>query len=87
MTTKQETNHFEQGKNDAINYYSSQAYSGLTRNIKAEDAMKLFWPAPTESMSQISTPYPKPIQKWLKGFRKGQAGILTIKSKKQSEAE
>jgi len=77
MTTKQEINHFEEGKHAAVAYYASQGFSGLSRNISAEDAAKLFLPNLRESMMTIATPYPKPRQKWLAGFKKGQAKILT----------
>jgi len=71
-----ETNYFEEGRKDAIAFYSSECFAGFNRNISAEDAMKLFLPALQESMTQISTPYPKPRQKWLAGFRKGQSDCL-----------
>lgn len=77
MTTKPETNYFDEGKQAAVAYYSSQGFAGLSRSISAEDAAKLFLPNLNESMMTIATPYPKPRQKWLAGFKKGQAEILT----------
>jgi len=80
MTTKPETNYFDEGKHAAVAYYASQGFAGLSRNISAEDAAKLFLPNLSESMMTIATPYPKPRQKWLAGFKKGQTEILAIKN-------
>ena len=67
-----EINYFEQGQSDCRAYYTSQAYAGLTRNIKAEQAMKLFWPNVEEAQVMISMPLPKSRQKWIAGFKKEQ---------------
>lgn len=78
MTTKPETNYFDEGKNAAVAYYASPHLAGFTRNVKAKDAIKLFWPTlPVEDI-QMEQPLPKPRQKWLAGFRKGQAEILAV---------
>ena len=81
MTSNRETNHYEQGQHDAIAYYSSPSFAQFTRDVKAEDAIKLFLPVPRESLSQMATPYPKPIQDWLDGFQqvKDEQGVMAWK--------
>ena len=69
-------NYFEQGQKQCREYYASQAFAGLTRNIKAEDAIKLFWPPVDEMLIMVSTPLPKPRQKWIAGFKKQQVELL-----------
>jgi len=68
-TTKEES-FFEKGQRDCRAYYNSQAYAGLTRFVKAEEAIKLFWPPVDEMQIMVSTPLPKPRQKWIAGFKK-----------------
>jgi len=70
-TTKEES-FFEKGQRDCRAYYNSQAYAGLTRFVKAEEAIKLFWPPVDEMQIMVSTPLPKPRQKWIAGFKKEQ---------------
>ena len=67
--------YFEEGRKACRTYYASQAFAGLTRSIKAEDAIKLFWPPVDEMQIMVSTPLPKPRQKWIAGFKKEQAEI------------
>ena len=57
-------------------YYRSQGFSGFTRNVRAEDAIKLFLPPVVEMMTQISTPLPKPRKDWIKGFKEEQTNIM-----------
>jgi hypothetical protein len=64
------------GARAAQYYYHSQAYGSLTRYVKAEDAMRLFWPPVEESMMQVQTPLPKPRRDWIKGFKEEQVNIL-----------
>jgi hypothetical protein len=61
----------EQGRMDFNTYKNSPAYMGFqdAHKIRAEDAMKLFWPPVNESMTQIQSPYPKPRVEWMKGWR------------------
>ncbi len=66
--------YFEQGKEDARRYYTSQAFAALTRGIRPEDAIKLYWPNVEESLMMVSTPLPKPRRDWIAGFREGQRG-------------
>lgn len=70
-------NYFKQGQVDCKNYYTSPAYAGLTRFIKAEDAIKIFWPPVDEMNTQIAMPLPKPRQKWMAGFKNEQTVITT----------
>lgn len=67
-----EVNYFEQGREACRQYYTSQAFASLTRNVKAEQAIKLFWPPVEEALIMVSTPLPKPRQKWIAGFKKEQ---------------
>ena len=76
MAKQEEENYFEQGQRAARGYYKSQAMAGLTRYIKPEEAIKLFWPNAEETLMMVSTPMPKPRQKWISGFRKEQMVIL-----------
>lgn len=64
-----------EGVRAAQSYYKSHGY-GYIKNIRAEDAIKLFLPPVKEMMSQISTPLPKPRKDWIKGFKEEQAAIL-----------
>ena len=52
----EEINYYEQGREQCRVYYNSQAYAGLTRAIKAEDAIKLFWPNVDEMQIMVSMP-------------------------------
>jgi len=84
MTTNPETNYFEEGKHAAFAYFTSQGFAGFTRDVKPEDAIKLFWPPLPVEEIQMEQPLPKPRQKWLAGFKKGKAEILAIKDEKVS---
>ena len=68
--------HYLEGVRAAQLYYNAQAYAALTRNIRAEDAIRLFLPPVNEMLTQISTPLPKPRKDWIKGFKKEQTAIL-----------
>jgi hypothetical protein len=57
-------------------YYYSQGYGSLTRNVKAEDAIKLFLPPVVEMMTPISSPLPQSRQDWIRGFKEEQINIL-----------
>lgn len=57
-------------------FYNSAMYAGLTRDIKAEDAIRLFLPPVEEYLTQVSSPLPKPRQDWIRGFKEEQAAIL-----------
>lgn len=65
-------NYFERGKQNCREYFNSQAFAGLTRDIRAEEAIKIFWPPADEQLIQVSMPIPKPRQKWIAGFKKAQ---------------
>lgn len=69
--------HYLEGVRAAKTYYNSQGFAGYTRDIRAEDAIKLFLPPVIEMMTQISMPLPKPRKDWIKGFREEQAAILS----------
>lgn len=71
----EEIDYFKQGRKACRTYYTGQATSNLTKHVKAEDAMKLYWPPIEEYLSQISSPLPKPRQKWIAGFKKEQVII------------
>ncbi len=68
--------HYLIGVRSAYAYYYSSHYAGFDRNIRAEDAIKLFLPPLAEILMQISIPLPKPRKDWIKGFKKKQAVIL-----------
>jgi len=68
--------HYLEGVRAAQCYYNGQAFGGFTRNVRAEDAIKLFLPPVNEMMTQISTPLPKPRKDWIKGFKEEQTLIL-----------
>ena len=70
------TDYFKQGQRDARSYHASQAFTGLSRFLQAEAAMKLYWPPVEESMVMFSSPLPSPRQKWLAGFRQERLTIL-----------
>ena len=57
-------------------YYNSQVFAGYTKDIKAEDAIKLFLSPVKEMLTQISMPLPKPRKDWIKGFKEEQVSIL-----------
>lgn len=65
----------EEGAKAAYSYYYDQAYGPLTRNIKAEDAIKLFLPPVNEMMVQYVAPLPKDRKEWLEGFKEAQIKI------------
>ncbi len=75
-----EIDYFIKGKEDARAYYSSQALAGFTKYIKPEDAIRIYWPPVEESMMMVSSPLPKPRQKWIAGFRKEQLIILAVRA-------
>jgi len=70
---------FEQGRECCKGYYTSQAYAGLTRNITAELAIRMYLPPIEESLVQVAMPMPKDRQKWLAGFKKEQLEYLKSK--------
>lgn len=80
-------NHFEQGQKACREYYASQAFAGLTRGVKAEEAIKLFLPPVDEQLIQVAMPLPKPRQKWLAGFRKEQITVLAELEDKNEKAD
>jgi hypothetical protein len=61
--------YFDQGKQNCTEYYNSHGFSSLTRNIRAEDAMRLFWPPVEEAMIMIERPLDKNRSEWLKGWK------------------
>lgn len=67
--------YYELGRAQCQAHYASQAYTGLSESIPAEEAMKLYWPCVEEQNVQIPMPLPQPRQKWLKGFKKAQIEI------------
>jgi len=69
--------HYLEGVRAAQSYYRSQGFGGFTRNVRAEDAIKLFLPPVAEMMTQISMPLPKPRKDWIKGFTEEQSNILS----------
>lgn len=66
-----------EGVRAAQTYHNGKSYMGYTREVRAEDAIKLFLPPIVEMMTQISTPLPKPRKDWLNGFKEEQATILS----------
>jgi len=63
------------GVRAAQSYHKAHGY-GYCKNIRAEDAIKMYWPPIEEQMVQYSSPLPKPRQDWIKGFKEEQAAIL-----------
>ena len=57
-------------------YYNGQGFGGFTRQVRAEDAIKLFLPPVTEALVQYVAPMPKHRKDWIKGFKEEQATIL-----------
>lgn len=76
MSIEEDESWFEQGRRNAREYYGAQAFSGLTRYIEPEVAIRLFLPPEKEELLQIVRPISKHRQKWLAGFRKEQTTIL-----------
>lgn len=70
---------YAKGKQAAISYYSSQGFYGFTRNIRPEDAIKLYLKPVNEMNLQMPTPLPKSRADWIRGFREQQAEILAHK--------
>lgn len=68
--------HYLEGVRSAQAFYHSGHYGGLDRNLRAEDAIKLFLPPVAEMLTQISMPLPKPRKDWIKGFKEEQTAIL-----------
>jgi len=68
--------HYLEGVRSAQVFYHSKYYSGLDRNLRAEDAIKLFLPPVVEFLVQTESPLPKPRKDWLKGYKEEQASIL-----------
>ena len=68
--------HYLEGVRAAQSYYNGQGYQGYTRNVRAEDAIKLFLPPVVEALVQYVTPMPEPRKDWMKGFKEEQAAIL-----------
>lgn len=68
--------HYLQGVRDCQSYYRSPHFVGYTRDIRAEDAIKLFLPPVQEYMTQVQSPLPKLRKDWIKGFKEEQAAIL-----------
>jgi len=62
----------EQGAYDANAFYTWRAYASLPRDIRAEEAIKLFLPPVTETMVQYVAPMPKDRKDWIKGFKQEQ---------------
>jgi hypothetical protein len=79
--------HFKQGQKACREYYASQAFSGLTRAVKAEQAIKLFLPPVEEQLIQVAMPLPKPRQKWLAGFKKEQNTMIAELEGKNEKAD
>ena len=75
-TSTMSNEHYLEGVRAAQIYYNSQGFAGYTRNIRPEDAIKLFLPPVNEMLTQISTPLPKPRKDWIKGFKEEQFNIL-----------
>jgi len=69
--------HYLEGVRAAQSYYRSQGYAAFTRDVRAEDAIKLFLPPVEEMLTQISMPMPKPRRDWIKGFKEEQACIIS----------
>jgi len=70
---------YMEGVRAAQSYFNGQGYAGYTRNIRAEDAIKLFLPPVVEMMTQISMPLPKPRKDWLRGFNEEKAAIIALR--------
>jgi len=68
--------HYLEGVRACQAYYCSQGFSNLTRQVRAEDAIRLFLPPVAEQMTPISSPLPKPRRDWIKGFKEEQINIL-----------
>ncbi len=68
--------YYKDGQNAARHYYKSRYPAGYIKNVKAEDAIKIFLPPVNEQLVQIAMPLPKPRQKWIAGFKKEQITIL-----------
>ena len=60
--------YFEKGKADREVYFTSQGFASLSRNIKPEDAAKLFLPNEVEDMMQVTRPFSKSKREWLRGW-------------------
>jgi len=71
--------HYLNGARAANCYFNGQGYAGYTRDIRAEDAIKLFLPPVVEMMTQISMPLPKPRKDWIRGFNEEKINILLEK--------
>lgn len=71
-----DTSHYEQGQQDCRAYYESQGFAALSRTIRPEDAMRLFWPPVNEQLMMVSTPMPKDRAKWMVGFKAERTAII-----------
>ena len=67
---------YEQGQADCKKYYEGQAYQSLTRYVRAEDAMRLFWPPVNEMLVQYVAPLPQERKDWIAGFKDAQTHYL-----------
>jgi len=64
---------YQQGRQDCQGFIKSQGYMGLSRNILAKDAMKVFLPPVPQDMMQVQRPLPKPYADWVKGWKDAKA--------------
>lgn len=60
--------HYYAGQAARKAYIKSFFYGGMPRNLKGEDAAKLFLANVQEMMVQMATPLPKPRTDWIKGW-------------------
>lgn len=72
---KMSNEHYLEGVRAAQGYYGSHCH-GFSMNIKAEDAIRIYWPPVEEQMVQYQSPLPKPRKDWIRGFKEEQAVIL-----------
>ncbi len=79
--------HFAAGQSACQGYYESQAFGGYTQNIRAEDAIKLFLPAPNEQLMMVATPMPKARAAWIRGFKAARAEMLAASENSDSSSE
>jgi len=64
---------YEEGRQARQGFITSQGYMGLSRNITAKDAMKVFLPPVPQDMMQVQRPLPAGNKKWINGWEDAKA--------------
>ncbi len=59
---------YEQGRSDRKAFVTSQGFSSISRTIRGEDALLIFFPNVQQDLMQVARPMPPDRKEWLKGW-------------------